>query len=352
MNKALHVLVYVFLALAAAALWFERELSAKRAELTDRNKLQEEYIAKISKSVEQKQRSDKQTNVEIMKDTDSTENPLDRAPNENNILDDYNASLEHGSDKFVNISDSSKLRDRDSLENLVESAKDQQKRLENTRAALSKLREKLEAEVSELNALKKSAREDKATIEKKKQEIEELETAKKELEDDNKRIKNDVDNLKSRITPLNDEVNTAKEETEAAKEEVAKLQEKNAQLVKRLQESIQTTPRTGDSVGGATSVDKLPFGDKGKIIRVVNEKMFVVVEFSDKTMDELKGSDRKGPMPAIEFLVKRNGPDGKPMIVGRIRIVQETSGTNYVTCDILGEWEQGPLMVGDIVFAD
>ena len=351
MNKVLHVLVYVFLALAAAALWFERELSAKRAELTDRNKLQEEYIAKISKSVEQKQRSDKQTNVEIMKDTDSTESPLDRAPNENNILDDYNASLEHGSDKFVNISDSSKLRDRDSLENLVESAKDQQKRLESTRAALSKLREKLEAEVSELNALKKSAREDKATIEKKKQEIEELENAKKELEDDNKRIKNDVDNLKSRITSLNDEVNTAKEETEAAKEEIAKLQERNAQLVKRLQESIQTT-RTVSSAGGATAVDKLAFGDKGEICRVDNVAKFAIVKLSDKTMDELKGSDRKSPMPAIEFLVKRNGPDGKPMIVGRIRIRQETSGTNYVTCDILGEWEQGPLMVGDVVFAD
>ena len=38
MNKFLHVLIYVFLALAAAALWFELQLNAKRALLTDRNR--------------------------------------------------------------------------------------------------------------------------------------------------------------------------------------------------------------------------------------------------------------------------------------------------------------------------
>ena len=352
MNKALHVLVYVFLGLAAAALWFERELSAKRSELTDRNKLQEEYIAKISRSVEQKQ-SPKETRVQVMKDTDTTDTALDRAPNENNILDGYNASLEQRDRQAFTVSsgDTDKLRSESFLDSLLVSAQDQRMKLDSTRQALSEMREKLEAEVAELNALKKSAREDKATIAKKNQDIEELETAKKELEDDNKRIKSEVDNLKRRITSLNDEVNTAKEETEAVKEENAKLQEKNAQLVKRLQESIQTT-RTVSSAGGATAVDKLAFGDKGEICRVDNNGMFVVVKFADKTMDELKGSDRKGSMPAIEFLVKRNDPDGKPQIVGRIRIRQETTGTNYVICDILGDWEQSPLMVGDVVFAD
>ena len=37
MNKVLHVLVYVFLALASAALFFELQLNKKRDELTDRD---------------------------------------------------------------------------------------------------------------------------------------------------------------------------------------------------------------------------------------------------------------------------------------------------------------------------
>ena len=48
MNKFLHVLVYVFLALAATGLFFELELNKKRTELTDRNRMQEEYFIKVA----------------------------------------------------------------------------------------------------------------------------------------------------------------------------------------------------------------------------------------------------------------------------------------------------------------
>ena len=44
MNKALHVFVYLFLALAGTALFFEIQLNEKRAELTDRNRMQEDYF--------------------------------------------------------------------------------------------------------------------------------------------------------------------------------------------------------------------------------------------------------------------------------------------------------------------
>ena len=40
MNKALHVLVYFFLVLAGTGLFFEIQLNAKRALLTDRNRMQ------------------------------------------------------------------------------------------------------------------------------------------------------------------------------------------------------------------------------------------------------------------------------------------------------------------------
>ena len=46
MNKALHAFVYLFLALAGTALFFEIQLNEKRAELTDRNRMQEEYFVR------------------------------------------------------------------------------------------------------------------------------------------------------------------------------------------------------------------------------------------------------------------------------------------------------------------
>ena len=67
MNKALHVLVYVFLALAGVALFFEIQLNAKRAELRDRNRMQEDYLVKIAKTIE-KAEADKSATFEVQKD--------------------------------------------------------------------------------------------------------------------------------------------------------------------------------------------------------------------------------------------------------------------------------------------
>ena len=66
MNKALHVLVYLFLILSATSLWFEIELNKKRALLTDRNSLQEEYLIKIAATVE-KAEPNKDATAEIKK---------------------------------------------------------------------------------------------------------------------------------------------------------------------------------------------------------------------------------------------------------------------------------------------
>ena len=52
MNKALRVLTYVFLALTGAALFFEIQLNARRAELTKRSRILEDHLVEIAKTVE------------------------------------------------------------------------------------------------------------------------------------------------------------------------------------------------------------------------------------------------------------------------------------------------------------
>ena len=93
MNKALHVLVYVFLALAAAALWFELQLNAKRSLLTDRNRLQENYFVRIARTIEKAEPS-QDSKLELQKDNSPVEARLVDSPDMENVLEEYPAALE------------------------------------------------------------------------------------------------------------------------------------------------------------------------------------------------------------------------------------------------------------------
>lgn len=93
MNKVLHVLVYVFLVLAAAALFFELQLNAKRSELTDRNRLQEDYLVKIAKTIE-KAEPEAGATFEVKKDASPVEARIVDSPDMENLLEGYPAQLE------------------------------------------------------------------------------------------------------------------------------------------------------------------------------------------------------------------------------------------------------------------
>ena len=375
MNKVLHVLVYVFLALAAAALYFELQLNSKRSELTDRNRLQEDYLVKIARTIEKSDPA-KDMSLEIKKDASPVEARLVDSPDMNNVLEDYNGALEQtrtGDDvtykwgenegrqlRMVYATDvnGEPLMDgtqplmrgpgtEDELLNkLFESAKAQQARLNTTRAALADLRAKLEAAVSEINRLKPEARQDKVTITELKAKFAEIEQERDKAQSDVAKIKAQIDELNGEIASKTDELQKKDEEIEAKNEEIAKAKQLNENLRKMLQTSIQTQG-TASAAGAGTVVTSLPAGDKGRIVEVDNEKMFAIVSFAEEAMKELKGDDLAKPLPAIDLGVKRGDT-----FVGRIHLRQEVKGKPYVICDILGAWEQDKLAEGDTVFAD
>ena len=343
MNKVLHVLVYVFLALAGAALFFELQLNAKRSELTDRNRMQEDYLVKIARTVEKADPA-KDAAFEIKKDTSPVEARLVDSPDMENVLADYSAPLEQTNLDTYNwdgsrdqlrqvyvldaegkpVMDGNQPQTRDSgeyklLEQLFNSAKNQQSRLNSTRAALAELRGKLESVVAELNKLKPEARQDKVTIEEQKAKMAKLEEEKAGVENQLTKTKAQVDELNGEITSLKDEVSTAKDA----------------------------------SAGGGAAVTSLPAGDKGKIVQADNENMFAIVEFTEEAMKELKGNDPSRPLPALELGVKRSGHSGAAgEFVGRVRLRQEVKGKTLVICDILSAWEQDKLKANDVIFAD
>ena len=410
MNKALHVLVYLFLILSAAALWFEIELNKKRTLLTDRNEMQEDYIVKIASTVE-KVEPNKDATAEVKKDISPIEAKIVDIPETENVLEDYNAYLEQANLEtfsWDNQPTRSQLRnvyvldhegnvvmdgvkplkkgpgtEQELLEQLLDGASKMQSKLNTTRAereALRSEREKTtvvlpqrtepedpyyedvpedaygEAEryeddqVEELNKIKPLARQDKVTIVEKNEKIAKLEEIKADLENQIVKIKAQIDELNAEITSLKDEVVTAQDETAAAKEELDKSQKLVEQLKKLIQEMIQERQRTN---GDPNNINSIPTGDKGTIVEADNENMFVIVEFDAKTMKELKGDNLDHPIPNLELGVKRPGFHGEAgEFIGRIRLRQEVREKNYVICDILGAWKQGDIQPGDIIFAD
>ena len=377
MNKALHVLVYLFLILSAAALWFEIELNKKRTLLTDRNRLQEEYVIKIARTVE-KVEPNKDVTAETKKDISPIEAKIVDIPETENVLEDYNAYLEQANLEtfsWDNQETKKQLRnvyvldfegnivmdgnvpetkgpgtEHELLEMLLDGASKMQSKLNTTRAELVKLHKIVDEQVEELNKLKPVARQDKLTIVEKNEKITKLEEVKADLENQIVKIKAQIDELNAEITSLKDEVVTAQDETAAAKDELEKSQKLVEQLKKLIQQMINERQR---NTGDPNSITSLPAGDKGKIVEADNENMFAIVEFDAKTMKELKGDNLDHPIPNIELGVKRPGFHGEAgEFIGRIRLRQEVREKNYIICDILGQWKQDEIKPDDVIFAD
>ena len=377
MNKALHVLVYLFLILSAAALWFEIELNKKRTLLTDRNRLQEEYVIKIASTVE-KVEPNKDVTAETKKDISPIEAKIVDIPETENVLEDYNAYLEQANLEtfsWDNQETKKQLRnvyvldfegnivmdgnvpetkgpgtERELLEQLLDGASKMRTKLDTTRAELVKLHKIVDEQVEELNKLKPVARQDKLTIVEKNEKITKLEEVKADLENQIVKIKAQIDELNAEITSLKDEVVTAQDETAAAKDELEKSQKLVDQLKKLIQQMIADRQRNN---GDPNNITSIPAGDKGKVVEADNENMFAIVEFDAKTMKELKGDNLDHPIPNIELGVKRPGFHGEAgEFIGRIRLRQEVREKNYIICDILGQWKQDDIKPDDVIFAD
>jgi serine/threonine protein kinase len=92
-------------------------------------------------------------------------------------------------------------------------------------------------------------------------------------------------------------------------------------------------------------------GDKGKIINVNNDFGFVMIEFSKAAVVELVGPKRDQPLPLLEMMVRRSGiTDPAAAFVTRVKLRQILREKNLVIADILTDWQQKPVNVGDIVF--
>ena len=383
MNKAVHALIYVILAIAGVALYFEINLFDKKELLKDSNSQLRDCIVKLSSYIEAEDAKDDDANdpTPIANKDDS---PIEAQEVEDivwdNLLKEYPYKFEREGQKLLSwgSNESGQLRrlyflDAEGnrvhdtanpdkfqttgpntasalIEVVVARARKQLETLNTTRDELRKMRVKLQELVAEYNKLPPQMRQDRITIEKKNKEIETLTGEKAALEDQLRKAKAEIEELKSEISSLKEELTAAKEETEAVKEDLEK-EKKNVERLTNLLKTQTATARAAPAGGGSGTMTS---GDKGKVVKV--EPSFVVVAFENSAIDELLGADHSSVLPQLEMLLYRKvkGADGKEnrIVVGRIRLRQWTHGTNFVTADILADWLQTPVKEGDVVIPD
>lgn len=381
MNKAVHALVYVILAAAGAALYFEMKLFDKKELLKDSNEQLRNCIVKLSSFIEAED-APPAAGLEAKKDVSAREAREVDDPDTENLLEDYHAEYEKTDLKSMTWGDAQavqlrKLYDLDAegnkkpdpatpgkyiskgpgtaqelIDKIIERAGKQKESLKKTRVELKNIREKLQVLVGDYNKLPKEIRLSKIDLEKKDKEIETLTKEKAEVEDNLQKSQEEVKELKNEVVSLKEEVAAAKDETIAAKEALDKAKE-TIDNMKAILQKRTAEPRaaTGPAAGGG----QLTNGDKGTILKVNNEKLYAVVKFDDAALDELIGADRNGALPPHEMLVVRVSEQQQKKavkIIAKIRLRQWTPKTNLVTADILPDWLQEPIKENDVVRPD
>lgn len=386
MNKALHVFIYLFLVGVGVALWYEYQLNDKRTELKDRNRLFEDHLVHMVPLIEVGNDYEPAENPQIMIDSDDPNDHTKVEPNMEDLLedlDDYNMSFEKTDHNLVSWGEGEreKLRDpyvweldekgrkvfkmdgmeklkRGSSEDLLlieleKSLASQKDQLKKTREALPVLRAKIKEVAEKYNAVTPVLRQTIAKTIEQKAQIDDLTAKNTALTEKQVELENQIKEKELEIVSLRDEVETAKNETEVVKEELDKAQKMIELLKKQIQDLIAQQRQAGVNTQAGSAISSLPFGDKGKVVLANNEFKFAVLELTPAAMKELKGDDLSRPLPLLELAIKRpdyQGPAGE--LIGRVRLRQEVPDKNYVICDILTNWEQAPLEIGDIAFSE
>lgn len=233
---------------------------------------------------------------------------------------------------------------RELLDEVYDRAKNQYKTLLETRAELPKLREELIDTIDELNKLKQSARADKKAIGERDARIAALENEKRDLEGRIERLEETIGEKDDQIAELNEQ--NARQE-----EDITQLADKVKGLELEIKNLRGADNMTIPTAVGPAQEGVLTPGVKGTIVSADDEWKYAIIRFSDDFMVELLGPARDRGLPQAELMVTRPGvTDPDEAFVTRVRLRQAIRGdNNLVIADILSDWQQKPVLKGDIV---
>lgn len=222
--------------------------------------------------------------------------------------------------------------------------------LNKTRAELTKVRTELVTTIREINAEKRSRRENLRRITELEGQVATLEGEKADLQRKIAQLEREKADLNDNVTQLTTDLGKAKEEFEDLKKQYAILEKKYRDIVTP---DSQVASSVGMRGGKGIDADRvLTPGPKGRILQADPDWAFVIVQLTDEAVTELIGADKEQPMPEAEFMVRREGHQGPSgPFVTRIRIKSiKRDGSNLALADNLQNWEQVPVAANDEVF--
>jgi uncharacterized protein YlxW (UPF0749 family) len=230
------------------------------------------------------------------------------------------------------------------LDDMVSRSKAQLNRLNETRQQLKALREELIGTIEDLNKTKKDLRSALNTIVQREEKIAELEDKIVQLKQQITNLEGEKRDLQNQIADLNKQITDLKQEIDNKNTTIAAL--------KKEIEILRNPGGPGGKAQGSGIEFTLPGrvtpGDKGKIISINAEYRFAIMDVTDQFMKEVLGDDLNQVLPPLNLLIRRPGEGGK--FVTKVRLVQMKPSQKLAIVDILGDWQQQPVAVGDIVF--
>ena len=221
--------------------------------------------------------------------------------------------------------------------------------LTETRQQLEDIRTELVDTIKELNGRKATLREKMAKIVDLTNQITELNNTISNLRQQIEEQQNQIQTLEGDIANLQQEKRKLEEDNEGLK--LAKEEMKETIKDLRSQLEVQANgPGGGVSVGEESSIKvsrlKIEPGVKGKIVAVDERHQFVVARVDQKFGDELQGAVSKGALPYLPLMVLR----GNSTYVSKIKIKQFDSEKRLIIGDILIDWQQKSINVGDVIY--
>lgn len=236
------------------------------------------------------------------------------------------------------------------LRDMVAKAEKQLTLLNTTREQLIVLRKELGATIDELNKRKHELREAKTEITRLNGVIADLRS---EIAD----LKTTIEGLKSEIVGLNGQIEELNAIIAKRDETIEDRDSEIKDLIARLNEAMERI-RTQD--GGGTvlgvagrvrvkNINEGAPGIKGEIKTVNDTWGFVVVKLNDEAIADWLRDDEAGAYVKADLWVKRQ-IKGRDRMIARLKLIQIKREGALGIANILPEWKQQELRVGDTVF--
>lgn len=367
MGKLLKVLTVIILFLSVAAFIMGLSNFKKRELLIGRTHALEEKIIQISMTLEEKEPVFEGVLNHPERDIDEVTARQLQSPNTTDFWSDYNDSLEMLGTSTLDLrGESSRLQLRtyyqldsegnlvldiqkrprtsgpgtmeEVLNNVLDRAGAQLRRLNATRAQLTVVRQELENVVELLNEEKRMHRRDLGDINARDEKIVKLDTKIRDLESQISRLEREKSELNDVINELRATIAEKDEQLVAYDAQVKRLNEE----IKRLSLTDRSVDKSSGVVEGAV---QLTAGVKGSVAHVNEEWAYVLVKLTPEASAEITVG---GTFSPVEMMVHRKTSEGE-VIVTRLRVINPPNKDDVVIADNMYGWEQMPVEIGDVV---